>query len=77
MQRFCDPIVCYLEFLVTISSTQIVSWMLFCPPDRLPVIRVVLFYLKTNFLRSRIFRTSCRSQDTFCYLYRDILAYLL
>ena len=46
------------------------------PLDRLPVIRVVCSYLKTNFSRSRIFRISCRSQDTFCYLYQAILTCL-
>ena len=35
------------------------------PPDCLPVIKVILSYLKINSLRSRIFRTSRRSQDTF------------
>ena len=34
------------------------------PPDRLPLIRINLSYPKTNFLRSRIFRTSWRFQDT-------------
>ena len=49
------------------------------PPDRLPVIRVILSYLKTNSLRSHIFKTSKRSQDTgtFCQLYQDILTNLL
>ena len=66
MQRFCDPIVCYLEFLSAISNTQIVRWTWFCTPDRLPVITVILSYPKTSSLRLRIFRTSWRSQDTFC-----------
>ena len=44
------------------------SWRRACyalSPDRLPVVRVVFFYLKTNSLRASIFRTNCRSQDSF------------
>ena len=33
-------------------------------PRRLPLIRIILPYPQTKFLRSRIFRTSWRSQDT-------------
>ena len=36
-------------------------------PHRLPVIRVVLSYQQIlSNIRSRVFRTSSRSQDTFC-----------
>ena len=47
---FCDPIVCYLGSLAVISETHIFQWMWFCPPDRLPAIRVIISYLKTNSL---------------------------
>ena len=77
MQRFCDPMVCYFGFLAAISNTEIVQSMWLCPPpDRLPVIQVVLSYLKTNSSRSHIFRPKCGSQDTFCLLYQEI-TYLL
>ena len=52
-----NPIVYYLGFLATISNSQIIQWMLFCP-DRLPVIRVDFPDPKTNSSRSRIYRTS-------------------
>ena len=53
---FCDPIVCYLGILASISNTQIVQWMWFCPTPQtaLPVIKVALFYLKQS-LRARVF----------------------
>ena len=66
MQRFCDSIVCYLGSLAAISSPQIVQGTWFYPPDRLPVITVILFILKTKSLRLRIFRTSWRSHGMFC-----------
>ena len=72
MQRFFDLIVYYLGFLAAISDSEIVQSMWFCPlPDRLAVVRVAFFYLKTNSSHSRIFRTSCDSQDTFCKLYQN------
>ena len=45
------------DFQLTNCSVDVI-----CPPDCLPVIS----YLKTNSLRSRIFRISWRSQDPFC-----------
>ena len=47
------------------------------PPDSLPVIRVVRSYLTIDFSRSRIFRISWRSQDTFCLLYLDVIAHFI
>ena len=49
------------DFQCTNRSVDVVL-----PPDRLPLIRIILPYPKTNFLRSCIFRTSWRSQDMFC-----------
>ena len=43
------------------------------PPDRLPVVKVVVCYLETNSSRSRSFSTRCRFQDTFGWLCRNIL----
>ena len=64
MQRFfCDPILCYLGFVVVISNTQIVQWTWLCPPDRLPVIRVVIL----SHLKVRVFRTGWRSQRDIQY----------
>ena len=47
------------------------------PPNRLPVVKVVLSYLKTNSsqIRSHTFRSSWRCQDTFCLVYQDVLTY--
>ena len=67
MEHFSDTAVHYLVFLLVILNTNIVQRIVDLLQDRVPVIRDVLSSKQIlRNIRSRIFRTSWRSQDKFC-----------